>query len=88
LLTGLIVAMILSPHESWKVAAMTTAIGVLSKYVARTRTANVFNPAALALVAWRSTCSVQSKAGGSALPDLPLYALAALFATVCSSRIA
>jgi len=80
LLTGLIVAMILSPHESWKVAAMTTAIGVLSKYVARTRTANVFNPAALALVAAFYLFSTEQSWWG-ALPDLPLYALAALFAT-------
>jgi Na+-translocating ferredoxin:NAD+ oxidoreductase RnfD subunit len=50
LLTALIVAMVLSPHERWYVAAITTVIAVLSKYVARVRTANVFNPAALALV--------------------------------------
>jgi Na+-translocating ferredoxin:NAD+ oxidoreductase RnfD subunit len=50
LLTALIVAMVLSPHERWYVAGITTAIAVLSKYVARVRTANVFNPAALALV--------------------------------------
>ena len=50
LLTGLIVAMVLSPHEAWYVAAITTVVAVLSKYVARVRTANVFNPAALALM--------------------------------------
>lgn len=49
-LTALIVAMVLSPHEPWYVPAVTTAIAVASKYVARVRTANVFNPAALALV--------------------------------------
>ena len=54
LLTGLLVAMVLSPFGSWKIAAMTAAIGVLSKYVARGRSANVFNPAALALVQERS----------------------------------
>ena len=32
LLTGLIVAMVLSPQEPWYVAAMTSAIGVASKY--------------------------------------------------------
>ena len=51
LLTGLIIAMILSPREPWYVAAATSAIAVVSKYVFRVRTANVFNPAALALVA-------------------------------------
>ncbi|HEY7394030.1 MAG TPA: RnfABCDGE type electron transport complex subunit D, partial [Gemmatimonadaceae bacterium] len=50
LLTGLFVAMILSPHEPWRVAAITSAIAIVSKYVFRVRNANVFNPAALALV--------------------------------------
>jgi Na+-translocating ferredoxin:NAD+ oxidoreductase RnfD subunit len=49
-LTGMIVAMVLSPHEPLYVAAIASSIGVLSKYVVRTRTANVFNPAALGLV--------------------------------------
>jgi Na+-translocating ferredoxin:NAD+ oxidoreductase RnfD subunit len=51
LLTGLIVGMILSPLESWKVAAVTSAVGIFGKYLFRTRTANLFNPAALGLVA-------------------------------------
>jgi Na+-translocating ferredoxin:NAD+ oxidoreductase RnfD subunit len=51
LLTGLIVAMILAPQQPWYVAAATAAVGVASKYAFRVRTANVFNPAALALVA-------------------------------------
>jgi Na+-translocating ferredoxin:NAD+ oxidoreductase RnfD subunit len=51
LLTGMIAAMLLSPLEPWYVAAITAAMGVVSKYVARTRSANVFNPAAFALVA-------------------------------------
>lgn len=50
-LTGLLVAMILSPQEPWHVGASTSAIAVISKYVFRTRAANVFNPAALAVVA-------------------------------------
>jgi Na+-translocating ferredoxin:NAD+ oxidoreductase RnfD subunit len=49
-LTALFVAMLLSPHEPWWVAAVTAGIGVASKYVARTRSANVFNPAALGIV--------------------------------------
>jgi Na+-translocating ferredoxin:NAD+ oxidoreductase RnfD subunit len=49
-LTGLFVAMVLSPFEPWYVAATTAAVAVASKYVFRGRTANVFNPAALGLV--------------------------------------
>ncbi len=49
-LTGLFVAMVLSPFEPWYVAAGTSAVAVASKYVFRGRTANVFNPAALGLV--------------------------------------
>jgi Na+-translocating ferredoxin:NAD+ oxidoreductase RnfD subunit len=51
LLTGLFVAMLLSPHEPWWVAGVTAAVGVISKYLLRTASANVFNPAALAIVA-------------------------------------
>jgi Na+-translocating ferredoxin:NAD+ oxidoreductase RnfD subunit len=51
ILTGLLVAMILGPQEPWYVGASTSAIAVISKYVFRTRAANVFNPAALAIVA-------------------------------------
>ena len=39
ILTGLIVGMILSPHEPWYVAAVTAAVGVGSKYVVRARKA-------------------------------------------------
>ncbi|HEX7937481.1 MAG TPA: RnfABCDGE type electron transport complex subunit D [Gemmatimonadaceae bacterium] len=50
LLTALIVAMILSPHEPWYVVVITALIAVASKYVIRAHKANIFNPAALALV--------------------------------------
>ena len=80
LLTAAIVAMILGPQEPWHVTAITSVIGVVSKYVVRGRTANVFNPAALALVAaFYLFNSAESWWG--ALPDLPLYAIAALIAT-------
>jgi Na+-translocating ferredoxin:NAD+ oxidoreductase RnfD subunit len=49
-LTALIVAMVLSPHEAPPVFAATAAIAVASKHLVRTRAANVFNPAALGLV--------------------------------------
>ena len=79
-LTGLLVAMVLSPHEPWYVAAITSAVAVVSKYIFRTRSANVFNPAAFALVAtFYVFDSGQSWWG--ALPEISPYALAALFAT-------
>lgn len=80
LLTGLIVAMILSPHQPWYMAAVVTAIAVLSKYLFRVRTANVFNPAALALVVTFDLLGTGQSWWG-ALPELPLPALVVLFAT-------
>jgi len=80
LLTGMIVAMVLSPHEPSYVAAITAAIGVVSKYVARTKTANIFNPAALGLVVtfyWFNS----GQDWWGALPDAPLYGLAVLIVT-------
>lgn len=50
-LTALIVAMVLSAEEPWYVTTVTSALAVLTKYIFRTRSANVFNPAALAIVA-------------------------------------
>ena len=50
-LTGLIVAMVLSAQTPWYVATVTSAVAIISKYVVRTRAGNVFNPAALAIVA-------------------------------------
>ena len=79
-LTGLLVAMILSPQEAWYVAACTSAIAILSKYVFRTRSANVFNPAALALVASYYIFGTAQSWWG-ALPEITPIALVVLFAT-------
>ena len=49
-LTALIVAMVLRAQEPWYVTTITSVIAVVSKYVLRSKTANVFNPAALAIV--------------------------------------
>jgi Na+-translocating ferredoxin:NAD+ oxidoreductase RnfD subunit len=79
-LTALLVAMVLSPHEPWYVPAVTTAIAILSKYVFRIGPANVFNPAALGLVAtfyWFDT----GQSWWGALPDGPPFTIALLFAT-------
>jgi len=80
LLTGLIVAMILSPYQPWYIAATTSAVAIVSKYLFRIRTANVFNPAALALVATFYVFHAGHSWWG-ALPDISPFALVALFAT-------
>ena len=80
LLTGMLVAMVLSPHEPWYIAGVTAVVGVLSKYAVRTRSANVFNPAALALVATFYVFDTGQSWWG-ALPELPLAALTVLFAS-------
>jgi Na+-translocating ferredoxin:NAD+ oxidoreductase RnfD subunit len=80
LLTGWIVAMILSPHEPAYIAGVVAAVAVVSKYTVRVRNANVFNPAALALVAMFYVFGTGQSWWG-ALPELPLPALVMLFAT-------
>jgi Na+-translocating ferredoxin:NAD+ oxidoreductase RnfD subunit len=50
-LTAIITAMVLRAQEPWYVVAITSVAAVLSKYIFRSRSANVFNPAALAIVA-------------------------------------
>ncbi len=79
-LTALLVVMVLSPHQPWYVAAVTSVVGVVSKYVFRTRSANVFNPAALALVATFYVFDTGQNWWG-ALPELSPFAIVALFAT-------
>lgn len=80
LLTGALVAMVLSADEPWAIVAITAVIGVASKYVARTHSANVFNPAALALIATFYIYDTAQNWWG-ALPDLPPYALGVLIAS-------
>jgi Na+-translocating ferredoxin:NAD+ oxidoreductase RnfD subunit len=79
ILTGLIVAMVLSPHEPWYVPALTSAIGVFSKHLFRTKSANVFNPAAFGLVATFYMFDTGQSWWG-ALPEVTPLALIALFA--------
>ena len=50
-LTAMIVTMVLRAQEPWYVPMLTSVAAVLSKYIFRSRSANVFNPAALAVVA-------------------------------------
>jgi Na+-translocating ferredoxin:NAD+ oxidoreductase RnfD subunit len=51
ILTAMIVAMVLRAQEPWYVVAITSVAAILSKYIFRSRHANVFNPAALAIIA-------------------------------------
>ena len=71
MLTGLIVAMVLSSHEPLRIVAAASAIAVASKYVFRTRLANIFNPAAFALVVTFYLFDTAQSWWG-ALPDAPL----------------
>lgn len=50
ILTGLIVALVLSPYESLVIAPATAILAITSKHLFRARLANIFNPAAFALV--------------------------------------
>lgn len=80
LLTGLIIAAVLSPHEPWYVTAVTAAVGIASKYAFRMRNANVFNPAALGLVATFYLFDTGQSWWG-ALPEVTPFALVVLAAT-------
>ncbi len=50
ILTGLIVALVLSPEEPLYAAIGTVVLAIASKYIFRTRWSNIFNPAAFGLV--------------------------------------
>jgi Na+-translocating ferredoxin:NAD+ oxidoreductase RnfD subunit len=50
-LSAMLVAMVLSAQQPWHYTAVTAVVAILSKYLFRSRAANVFNPAAFALVA-------------------------------------
>lgn len=79
LLSGLIVALIVSPTESLRVAVATAMLAVNSKYLFRARGRHIFNPAALALVAaYFLFASGQSWWG--ALPNVPAPFVIALIA--------
>ena len=80
MLTGLIIAMVLSPFGPWYVPAATSAIAIVSKHLIRTKAANIFNPAGLALVVSYYVFDAGQSWWG-ALPELLPWAIVALFAT-------
>lgn len=75
ILTGLIVAMLLSPHEPSAVVVLTTLIAIASKHVLRAGGANLFNPAAFGLVATYYVYGTAQNWWGAA-PALPPVAVA------------
>ncbi len=77
LLTGLIVGLVLSPQESWLVAAAAGIIATDAKYILRLGRLHIFNPAAVGLLAVYLLFSTgQSWWGG--LSDLPAPTIALL----------
>lgn len=81
ILTALFVALILDPHEPWYVVTATAVIAINSKYVLRNRWSNIFNPAAIALVA-SAFLFASGQSWWGALPDLPLPFVVILIASV------
>jgi len=79
-LTALIVSMILSTQTPWHVAALVSAFAIISKYIVRTRAGNVFNPAALAIVATFPLFR-EGQSWWGALPEVAPIAQLALLGT-------
>ena len=79
-LTALIVAMVLSAQTPWYVVTITSAVAILTKYIIRTRAGNVFNPAALAIVATFPAFHAGQSWWG-ALPEVAPIVQAALVVT-------
>lgn len=80
LLSGLIVALIVSPTEPFHVVAATAMLAVNSKYLFRMRGRHLFNPAALALVAAYFLFAREQNWWG-ALANVPLPFILLLLAT-------
>jgi Na+-translocating ferredoxin:NAD+ oxidoreductase RnfD subunit len=79
-LTAMIVTMVVRAQEHWYVPVAISAVAVISKYAVRTRSANVFNPAAFALVSMMYLLPMGQSWWG-ALPEVsPVWLRAALLA--------
>ncbi|MGE0450518.1 MAG: RnfABCDGE type electron transport complex subunit D [Vicinamibacterales bacterium] len=85
--TGLLVAMVLSPYAAWYVPCAAAAIAILTKHLLRTRSANVFNPAAVGLVVVYYAFSVGHSWWGSMPAIVPSAAMPLLlFAAIVVAR--
>jgi Na+-translocating ferredoxin:NAD+ oxidoreductase RnfD subunit len=80
LLTGLIIGVILRPQEPTSVVVAVSVIAIVSKHVLRTRWSNIFNPAALALVASSFLFSTGQSWWGS-MPDFGLLGIIVMCVT-------
>jgi len=69
LVTGLIIALVLDPHERWYVSAVAVAVAIGSKYAVRARRGHIFNPAVLGLLVVSLLFASEQSWWGS-LPDL------------------
>jgi Na+-translocating ferredoxin:NAD+ oxidoreductase RnfD subunit len=79
-LTAMIVTMVVRAQEHWYVPVTLATVAVISKYAIRTRSANVFNPAAFALVSVMYLLPMGQSWWG-ALPEVsPVWLRAALLA--------
>ncbi len=79
-LSAMIVTMVVRTQEHWYVPVAMSVVAVISKYVIRTRQANVFNPAAFALVSVMYVLPAAQSWWG-ALPEVsPPWLRAALLA--------
>lgn len=75
IVTGLIVAMVLSYKEPWYVVAASAALSILSKHILRVKRKPLFNPAALGLLLSSVLFSSGQDWWGS-LVELPIWSLA------------
>ena len=74
ILSAMLVAMVLSAQQPWHYTAITAVVAILSKYLFRSRAANVFNPAAFALVATFYVFDTGQSWWG-ALPAAPAFSM-------------
>ncbi|MFN8516501.1 MAG: RnfABCDGE type electron transport complex subunit D [Chloroflexia bacterium] len=81
ILSALFVALVLDAYEPWYVLLATAVLAINSKYVFASRWSNIFNPAAIALVA-SSFLFASGQSWWGALPDLPGIFIVVLIAAV------
>ncbi len=88
ILTALFVTMVLSAQTPWYVVCLTSALAIVSKYIVRTRAGNVFNPAALSILALFPVFHAGQSWWG-ALPEvaLPLQVLLVVTGVFIADRV-